>query len=1303
MVRGGGCAASAALLLFASVAQGCTQAQKDDCKLDANAPEDQFCSVVGGQPICYCLDGGAWFRHARRAVCYGLRASKVTNECTECPKKATSTSTQSDQRIIGGVIGTFPIYGLSDCLVECNKWTDCYAVSFIASSDIDFGNCAAGPNACCTFHDQTGLFIASPGWTVHWKDVSYHNCNPVDPTVGVGTACGGAGQQCFDPDEKELEDWKCSCAAPHVGQGVLAPAVCAPVDSDHAVDECKECGVRFDVDTATKYYTGAEVACGLDVVLADCRSACETFGACKAYTHIDMAGANHITIYESCVEGVSCCILAGSGDVSISTNDAKATSGKQSAAACEACTAAGQNCNDPTPNTATVGDWACECVPPMMGPPVTAGTAMCDTPIPPTPAPPTPSPPTPAPPTPSPPTPIPPTPAPPTPAPPTSAPPTPAPPTPSPPTPIPPTPAPPTPAPPTPAPLTPSPPTAVPPTPASPTISPPTPAPPTLSPPTLIPPTPAPPTPAPLTPSPPTLIPPTPAPPTPAPPTQTPPTAVPATPAPPTPAPPTPSPPTPIPRTPAPPTPAPSTPIPQTPIPPTPPPTPILPTPAPPTPVPQTPTPPMRSPATVVPLTPIPQIPIPVSPIPPTPAPPTATPSTPQPATPRPPSAAGRTPAPGTGQPPPWIIAPPTTSPLLPVPATAAPPSPTALVPDAPRLPVSPVSATLPPSWTGRPPRPSDLPMHSIAPGGPPLPDATTPPTALPEHSRVGTPAPDASSAPQEDVAAPPSFVEAQEAADRVATASTASAVAASVAAGAGPAMRLAAVAVPCRPLAGEGGRSEEDAAARYPFMMAPLQLTLLGSRAFGAVAGNIALSVGITVLGYAVSLAAGPVGRLFAASFFNELDAQGLTKFPSAPLMVFQLLYQGTTLAAMDLVLDPPRWELCLVGVAGVAFTFAVPFVVLKAVASGVPRHAFLKADPETTQWWQHFLLGKGEWVSRRARLHWIDRWSSMVRAHAGHASWFAIVEYAASFAISAANSAKVESWAGCGHVKMACAAVSLVLVVVEVTLWPHAHFRNSMFDVMMLGGQCVAMILLAVGYYSADLTHSNFSLGATMLMYCVVVLMVRVALDLLALLWVLVRGRRRRLQKEQFALEAAGREASDPAAGSEMPVILLESDGEGADGLYDRHVRVQTPETRKTLSSFSPAGAPSPHRSPVSPSRGRGSAGARFGRDRHRSPLRSLARHAAPASPFRASRSDLMLRTVSDFDPDDTLLMSESFANQSFAQRKEQGPTIPNLAQKRMTLRDMSDAADRSNFYLAQPATPLRLSASQLTTYEI
>eukprot|EP01063_Lacrimia_lanifica_P029489 TRINITY_DN4510_c0_g1_i20.p1 TRINITY_DN4510_c0_g1~~TRINITY_DN4510_c0_g1_i20.p1 ORF type:complete len:684 (+),score=158.61 TRINITY_DN4510_c0_g1_i20:1914-3965(+) len=627
-------------------------------------------------------------------------------------------------------------------------------------------------------------------------------------------------------------------------------------------------------------------------------------------------------------------------------------------------------------------------------------------------------------------------------------------------------------------------------------------------------------------------------------------------------------------------------------------------------------------PSMFLPLTPIPQAPIPVSPIPPTPAPPTATPSTPQPATPPPPSPAPAmvrpwTPAPGTGQPPPWIIAPPTTSPLLPVPATAAPPSPTALVPDAPHLPVSPVPATLPSSWTGGPPRPSDLPMHSIAPGGPPLPDATTPPTALPEHSRVGTPAPDASSAPQEDVAAPPSFVEAQEAADRVATASTASAVAASVAAGAGPAMRLAAVAVPCRPLAGEGGRSEEDAAARYPFMMAPLQLTLLGSRAFGAVAGNIALSVGITVLGYAVSLAAGPVGRLFAASFFNELDAQGLTKFPSAPLMVFQLLYQGTTLAAMDLVLDPPRWELCLVGVAGVAFTFAVPFVVLKAVASGVPRHAFLKADPETTQWWQHFLLGKGEWVSRRARLHWIDRWSSMVRAHAGHASWFAIVEYAASFAISAANSAKVESWAGCGHVKMACAAVSLVLVVVEVTLWPHAHFRNSMFDVMMLGGQCVAMILLAVGYYSADLTHSNFSLGATMLMYCVVVLMVRVALDLLALLWVLVRGRRRRLQKEQFALEAAA-----PFRKTLTDAVLI-ADTESSVCLSGPS---HTPQCLRPSALTSSRSASmlhaAPSRSPASP----------FGRGR-----------SSFLAPARASRSDLT-RTVSDSDDTLLILMANS-----------------------------------------------------------
>eukprot|EP01063_Lacrimia_lanifica_P028083 TRINITY_DN4039_c0_g1_i1.p1 TRINITY_DN4039_c0_g1~~TRINITY_DN4039_c0_g1_i1.p1 ORF type:complete len:2180 (+),score=222.05 TRINITY_DN4039_c0_g1_i1:93-6632(+) len=632
--------------------------------------------------------------------------------------------------------------------------------------------------------------------------------------------------------------------------------------------------------------------------------------------------------------------------------------------------------------------------------------------------------------------------------------------------------------------------------------------------------TPNPPTPRPPTPAPPTLAPPSPSPPTPAPPTLAPPTPAPPSPSPPTPAPPSPSPPTPAPPSPSPPTPAPPSPSPPTQAPPSP---------APPTQVPPTLVPPSPGPPTLAPPSPAPPSPAPPTPVPP-PVVPTST----------PPSTFPPTPSPQTLAPPTPVPAPPTPAPPTFAPATTATPSP----------PLGPTTATAtretpvsPSVDTTRTSASDTLPSDGSATAtAPPASDAlelsqSLSPTAgtgllTPQPAMVLTPGPET----LEPQAAAVERLK-EEGKVMVQTASTAAAVGA-VSSG-GPALRLAAAAAPCTP-------GPEDSNSRYAWGMSPTRIEVLGSRAFGAVVANVGIAVGAGLLGYAFARVAAVGGRRCFPKFFTEVDAQGLTAFPSAPLLAFQFLYQGTTLASMDLVLHNPSTGLFLVGIIGVVFCAAIPVAVFFAVVRNIPAYGYLQKDLMTTSPVAIFLLGKGEWVSRHRRYHFVGRWSCVVRPYAEHMPWFALLEFAASFAISAIRSVTTENWTGCGHVKLFSGLVFLALFVVEAVYWPHVAQRNGMLDVMLLGGQAAAMFLQAAGYYSHDLNNPVFGAAATMLMYCVVVLLLRCALDVGAFCYVFIGGRRRRLQGEAFAQSATMLNPWAPRS----PALVGASVGSGRQG---------------------------------------------------------------------------------------------------------------------------------------------------------
>eukprot|EP01064_Diplonema_japonicum_P003310 TRINITY_DN1214_c0_g3_i1.p1 TRINITY_DN1214_c0_g3~~TRINITY_DN1214_c0_g3_i1.p1 ORF type:complete len:623 (+),score=121.11 TRINITY_DN1214_c0_g3_i1:811-2679(+) len=487
----------------------------------------------------------------------------------------------------------------------------------------------------------------------------------------------------------------------------------------------------------------------------------------------------------------------------------------------------------------------------------------------------------------------------------------------------------------------------------------------------------------------------------------------------------------------------------------------------------------------------------------------TAAPDTLAPATPFPqtavPTSAPDTPAPATAEPTIAPTAEPTLVPDTPAPLTSVPP--TAVPTDAPptRVPLSsaphtdtptaaPVTPSPPTSVPSSPETPSPLPASL---------DTRTPtvPTQAPEHE----PEPE----PQPSPAPEPRLPVSEKTIGSVGGVA-AGAAAAGVGPSAGAATRLVAAGAQCE-IAGEAKKDK-------PWALHPTGLVVEGSEAAGMVLGNVAIMVGFTVLCYVLVQGASHGGARVMPGVFEGLDAQGWMRFPSAPLFLFQMFYQGTSLGGMQLVLHPPSAGAFVLGVLAMGFCLGVPLWVWNTVQRDIPTKARYVADKQTKLMVVKLLVGPGEWVSVDRENHWVNRYASVVRTYREDVAWYSVLEFAASFALAGLQAVSVENLTQCGHVKLMSAIIFLILMVVEGALWPHARYRDAATDVVLLGMQLTAMLLMAAAYYEGDRGHWTMMLASRLLFLAVIVILIKVAVDVATEIYIIIKKRRARLQEPFF-----------------------------------------------------------------------------------------------------------------------------------------------------------------------------------------
>eukprot|EP01062_Namystynia_karyoxenos_P024271 TRINITY_DN19447_c0_g1_i3.p1 TRINITY_DN19447_c0_g1~~TRINITY_DN19447_c0_g1_i3.p1 ORF type:complete len:1575 (+),score=114.96 TRINITY_DN19447_c0_g1_i3:144-4868(+) len=507
-----------------------------------------------------------------------------------------------------------------------------------------------------------------------------------------------------------------------------------------------------------------------------------------------------------------------------------------------------------------------------------------------------------------------------------------------------------------------------------------------------------------------------------------------------------------------------------------------------------------------------------------------------------------------------------------PSPATVAPTQPPTLSPSSPPV----VRPSARPSWgpSTRPAFPTTAP--STSPSEPPsTPVPSGPPSGAP---RSAAPSARPSAAPLNSSSAPsvsptlppaqpppaPEVVQPGQAVDGVVAG-----VSAVTASGAAAGPLVMAMDTTCS----DGGASQN-----LSVVLHPTGLNVADSEFFGCLCGNLIIIVGVTVLSFAVLYLMRSIDldgngffdwedieNCFMRNFpapvkrkIEGIDIAAVIRHPDAILGATLFLYQGTSFAALRLLLAPrltsgaagPVW-MHIFGALFALALLALPLVLYRFVERGVspyprddypelgsrPRARIRPWDPPAPpRWLQYALLSEaGDWVSCHKQKHWVNRWSSAVRKYRAElAATGCAADLIAMWALGLANSIPTPTWAACGHVRATSAGIHFVQLVYTCWMRPYRSIRENVARAALLAALMASLMSVAVEFYrisgeydglsTEELHHKpspvvNAPAGSALLFVALAVVLVQVAVRGLAALVLLLKGWRGRIQLNEWA----------------------------------------------------------------------------------------------------------------------------------------------------------------------------------------
>ncbi|KAJ9456613.1 hypothetical protein DIPPA_20400 [Diplonema papillatum] len=304
--------------------------------------------------------------------------------------------------------------------------------------------------------------------------------------------------------------------------------------------------------------------------------------------------------------------------------------------------------------------------------------------------------------------------------------------------------------------------------------------------------------------------------------------------------------------------------------------------------------------------------------------------------------------------------------------------------------------------------------------------------------------------------------------------------------------------------------------APELPLALHPSQLVLDGSVPLGMAVGNLLVFLAFCVVMFAVLQLALQVKPCIRNDVIASLrDTHGTLRYPSTQIIVFYLVYQGMTLGASMLVLNPPSAHGAAAGGVCLAACLAAPAWIFYKVRGSVPKLATVVADREAWGRFALFCVGPGEWVSRSRERHWVNRYSCILRPYALRTAWFSFLEFTCSFTLSAVSSPVVSSYVHCGWVKFASAAVCVTMMIAISRFSPYARGRDEVLLSIEALLKACSMLFMAYGFFNEDPHHWSLTVSSKLLLSALGVLMVKLVMDVLMELFLLFHDRRHRLSQ--------------------------------------------------------------------------------------------------------------------------------------------------------------------------------------------
>ena len=303
----------------------------------------------------------------------------------------------------------------------------------------------------------------------------------------------------------------------------------------------------------------------------------------------------------------------------------------------------------------------------------------------------------------------------------------------------------------------------------------------------------------------------------------------------------------------------------------------------------------------------------------------------------------------------------------------------------------------------------------------------------------------------------------------------------------------------------------------RLSRIMNPTGLVVDDSEAMGAVVGNLAIVLGATLICLAAMQLAKILGPRIFPTFFDGLDVQGFLRVPSAPIFVFFVVYQGTTLGAMRILIIARSPVHVLVGIIVTCMGLMLPYMLFKLMHRNVPKRATYHLVQKRA-YPIEFVLGPGEWVNTGRKYMWSQRYICMLLPYRKGCAWFSCLELCASLALSAIQSTRPESQLGCAYMKSAQGAVILVVMLLEMFLRPSARMRDTVLLSISTAMQVAAMAFHTLAHYEDNTLGWHYTFGTTLLVAAGAILLIKMLLDFLTEVYVLITRRRDQAQKDFY-----------------------------------------------------------------------------------------------------------------------------------------------------------------------------------------